>query len=84
MQGHLSRVWVDCVQVERELLEQYESELLEKEHSGCAALMRNDKVRAPACPPALPLPPLAEVGRCRGIVCAELSGQPASSISPPL
>ena len=33
-------------QVERELLEQYESELLEKEHSGCAALMRNDKARA--------------------------------------
>jgi hypothetical protein len=33
--------------VERELLEQYETELLEKEHSGCAALMRDDKARRP-------------------------------------
>ena len=32
--------------MERELLEQYETELLEKEHSGCAALMRDDKARA--------------------------------------
>ena len=30
--------------VERELLEHYETELLEKEHSGAAALMRDDKV----------------------------------------
>lgn len=31
-------------EVEHEILEQYESELLEKEHSGAAALMRDDKV----------------------------------------
>ena len=34
-----------CPQVEREVLTQYESELLEKEHSGCAALLNDDKVR---------------------------------------
>ena len=33
-------------QVEREVLTQYESELLEKEHSGCAALLNDDKVRS--------------------------------------
>lgn len=33
------------VEVEREVLEQYETELLEKEHSGCSALLRDDKVR---------------------------------------
>jgi cullin 1 len=31
-------------EVETEILEHYESELLEKEHSGAAALMRDDKV----------------------------------------
>ena len=31
-------------EVEREILEQYETELLEKEQSGAAALMRDDKV----------------------------------------
>lgn len=31
-------------QVEAELLAKYEMELLEKEHSGCAALLRDDKV----------------------------------------
>ena len=33
-----------CSQVEREVLSQYEAELLEKEHSGCAALLNDDKV----------------------------------------
>lgn len=40
-------------EVERELLEHYETELLEKEQSGAAALMRDDKVpphRAPLFP----------------------------------
>ncbi len=32
-------------EVEQEILEHYEQELLEKEHSGAAALMRDDKVR---------------------------------------
>ena len=32
-------------QVETELLAKYEVQLLEKEHSGCAALLRDDKVR---------------------------------------
>jgi hypothetical protein len=31
--------------VENELLQKYEQELLQKEHSGCAALLRDDKVR---------------------------------------
>lgn len=31
-------------EAEREILEQYETELLEKEQSGAAALMRDDKV----------------------------------------
>merc|ERR1711915_491524 len=30
--------------VQNELLSQYESQLLEKEHSGCHALLRDDKV----------------------------------------
>lgn len=34
-------------QAENELLRQYQSQLLEKEHSGCAALLRDDKVGAP-------------------------------------
>jgi hypothetical protein len=34
-----------CVQkVQHELLTQYENQLLEKEHSGCHALLRDDKV----------------------------------------
>jgi hypothetical protein len=33
--------------VEAELLSKYEEQLLTKEHSGCAALLRDDKVRAP-------------------------------------
>ena len=33
-------------EVERELLTNYEMQLLEKEHSGCAALLRDDKVSA--------------------------------------
>jgi cullin 1 len=36
------------VEVEREVLEQYETELLEKENSGCSGLLRDDKVRARA------------------------------------
>ncbi len=36
-------------EVEQEILEHYEQELLEKEHSGAAALMRDDKV----CPVSL-------------------------------
>lgn len=31
-------------EVQTELLAKYETELLEKEHSGCAALLRDDKV----------------------------------------
>lgn len=34
-------------QVETELLATYEVQLLEKEHSGCAALLRDDKARLP-------------------------------------
>ena len=34
-------------EVEREILEQFETELLEKEQSGAAALMRDDKVSLP-------------------------------------
>ena len=34
------------MQVETELLQEYETQLLEKEHSGCAALLQDDKVRA--------------------------------------
>lgn len=33
-------------EVETELLSNYEQRLLTKEHSGCAALLRDDKVRA--------------------------------------
>jgi hypothetical protein len=34
-----------CVsQVEEEVLRKYENDLLQKEHSGCAALLRDDKV----------------------------------------
>jgi hypothetical protein len=33
------------VQVEEEVLRKYENDLLQKEHSGCAALLRDDKVR---------------------------------------
>lgn len=40
-------------EVEQEILEHYEQELLEKEHSGAAALMRDDKV----CPARLISPP---------------------------
>ena len=32
-------------QVETELLQEYETQLLEKEHSGCAALLQDDKAR---------------------------------------
>lgn len=32
-------------EVETELLQKYENELLQKEHSGCAALLRDDKVK---------------------------------------
>jgi hypothetical protein len=32
-------------EVESELLAKYENDLLQKEHSGCAALLRDDKVR---------------------------------------
>jgi cullin 1 len=32
-------------EVENELLAKYEQDLLQKEHSGCAALLRDDKVR---------------------------------------
>jgi hypothetical protein len=32
-------------QVEEEVLRKYENDLLQKEHSGCAALLRDDKVR---------------------------------------
>jgi hypothetical protein len=35
------------VQVEEEVLRKYENDLLQKEHSGCAALLRDDKVRRP-------------------------------------
>jgi cullin 1 len=31
-------------EVENELLAKYEQDLLQKEHSGCAALLRDDKV----------------------------------------
>ena len=31
-------------EAENELLRQYQQQLLEKEHSGCAALLRDDKV----------------------------------------
>ena len=34
------------MQVENELLAEYEGQLLEKEHSGCAALLQDDKVAA--------------------------------------
>lgn len=33
-------------EVETEVLQKYEQDLLQKEHSGCAALLRDDKVRA--------------------------------------
>jgi hypothetical protein len=33
------------VQVETEVLAHYEQQLLEKENSGCAALLRDDKVQ---------------------------------------
>ena len=39
------------VQVETELLQEYETQLLEKEHSGCAALLQDDKVRGPHLQP---------------------------------
>ena len=39
-----------ALQVENELLAEYEGQLLEKEHSGCAALLQDDKV------PPLPWP----------------------------
>ena len=32
------------MQVETEVLAKYEMQLLEKEHSGCAALLQDDKV----------------------------------------
>jgi hypothetical protein len=32
------------LQVEEEVLRKYENDLLQKEHSGCAALLRDDKV----------------------------------------
>ena len=41
-------------EAEREILEQYEAELLDKEDTGAAALMRDDKVRL--------LPPLLYQG----------------------
>ena len=37
-------------EAEREILEQYEAELLDKEDTGAAALMRDDKVRLPPIP----------------------------------
>ena len=43
---------LSSVQVENELLAEYEGQLLEKEHSGCAALLQDDKV--PPCPGPLP------------------------------
>lgn len=42
-------------EVEMEILEHYEHELLEKEHSGAAALMRDDKVLTSADVRALTL-----------------------------
>ena len=41
--------------MELELLKEYETRLLEKEHSGCAALLRDDRV-----PPPPPQPPALE------------------------
>jgi hypothetical protein len=38
----LAACW--CVQAENELLKVHQMQLLEKEHSGCAALLRDDKV----------------------------------------
>ena len=40
------------MQVETELLQEYETQLLEKEHSGCAALLHDDKVCTPCLQPA--------------------------------
>jgi uncharacterized protein YceH (UPF0502 family) len=36
-------------EVENELLAKYEQDLLQKEHSGCAALLRDDKVGCCCC-----------------------------------
>jgi hypothetical protein len=36
-------------EVENELLQKCEQEPLQKEHSGCAALLRDDKVRLVCC-----------------------------------
>lgn len=42
MCAHMSHFLVQ--QVEEEVLRKYENDLLQKEHSGCAALLRDDKV----------------------------------------
>ena len=41
----LSSLNLPVQKVQHELLTQYEQQLLEKEHSGCHALLRDDKVR---------------------------------------
>ena len=42
---HLNSKGKLLLEVETEVLAKYEVQLLEKEHSGCAALLRDDKVR---------------------------------------
>jgi len=60
-------------QVEREVLSQYESELLEKEHSGCAALLNDDKVRSGRLPPASWMLPVDTILQSRSMISAALS-----------
>ncbi len=44
--SHSRCVCAPCCQAENELLRVHQMQLLEKEHSGCAALLRDDKARA--------------------------------------
>ena len=57
------------MQVETELLQEYETQLLEKEHSGCAALLQDDKV--------CPMPPIL----ARVHVCPIIDASCSSSMS---
>lgn len=54
-------------QVETEVLANYETQLLEKENSGCASLLRDDKVRTPLLKPCRrrPRPTCAPRRRCQ-------------------
>ena len=57
-------------EAEREILEQYEAELLDKEDTGAAALMRDDKVRRPPLPAPLRGPCIRLAGQDPGCMFA--------------